>query len=221
MIDLPPVLVIELLKIKSIHPWVFLVDFTLPDASQTFYYAANNENVVFGGNTYLKGWFQLELPTTSSKGKVTTWKLRIPNVRWALEPYLWQYDGLKGSPVKIRIVNLGYLSANHSELEVDLEVQQGGSDARVAEFVLGGPNFLTKMFPFMVYTADWCPWVVIGGFKGEECLGSGDPNYPWQNANYTAATSCDGTLNTCRYFGNSRRYGGKKGLSQRGIRIVP
>ncbi len=169
MKDLPPVLIIETLKIASTHPFLWLIDLVLPDDSDTFRFAHNTEDITYLGNLYRKAGFQIELPSSQAKGQIPTWTLRVPNANWMLEPYLWQYRGLNGAKVKLRIVNAGYLDVDHSELEVDLEVIKGKSNDKWAIFTLGGPNFLNRIFPAIRYLANHCPWLKVGGFKGAEC----------------------------------------------------
>src|SRR3990172_6911552 len=113
MLNLPPVLVIETLKISSIHPFLFLLDLTLPDEMTTFYLVHNTEDVVYQGRTYAKFPFQIELPATKSKGQLPRWTIRVSNATRVFEIYLDQYKGLVGTQIKIRIVNAGYLEVDH------------------------------------------------------------------------------------------------------------
>ncbi|MDH4029145.1 MAG: hypothetical protein OEU95_09970, partial [Nitrospirota bacterium] len=117
-----------------------------------------------------------------------------------------QYKGLNNSRVKIRIVNSGYLTADHSELETDIEVLSSTSDELWVTFQLGGPNFMNRRFPPYVYVADHCIWV--RHFKGPECGYTGPDG------------TCKGTLEDCQMKGQNRRYSGKPGLSVRGVRLV-
>jgi len=200
-----PVLIVETLKISSIYPFLFLLDLTLPDNTTKIYLVHNGEDITYQGRTYTKFSFQVELPSTDTKGSIPQWTIRVSNVSRVLEPYLEQFKGLNGTKIKLRIVNAGHLDIDHAELETDLEVQQSFSDAQWVTFVCGGPNFLNQMFPYIRYFADTCAWKK--NFKGAECAYTG------------AAVTCDGTLKRCRQLGNSRRYGGKPGLGG-GVKIV-
>ncbi len=216
MKTLPPVLVIETLKISSIYPWLWLLDITFPGSgSPDFRLVHNNENITYGGNPYTKFPFTVKPPSRSAKGVIPTWEIDLANAKRVLDPYLWTYNGLNGTAVKMRIVNSGHLTADHSELETDLEVIKGASDDKWVYLTLGGPNYLTKLWPGIRYLANHCNWLHYGGFKGAECNGLGV-----HTPAYTAATTCDGTLATCRTLGNSNRFGGHPGLNSIGIRVV-
>jgi phage-related protein len=106
------------------------------------------------------------------------------------------------------MVNSGYLDVDHTELETDLSVLKGASDASWITLTLGGPNYLVQTFPQLTYIADHCNWLTVGGFKGAECAYSG------------VATTCDGLLTTCRTLNNSRRYGAHQGLTKTNFRLV-
>ncbi|MCL4492339.1 MAG: hypothetical protein M1510_10665 [Nitrospirae bacterium] len=207
MLNLPPVLIIETLKISSIHPWLFLLDIVLPNGTP-IYLVHNTEDIVFQGRTYQKFSFQIELPSTKAKGAIPNWTLRIGNALGALEYYLDQFKGMNGSQVTIRIVNAGYLSKDHSELETELIVLASDSGAEWVTFTLGGPNYLLQNWLYR-YLADSCPWK--SRFKRSDNIECG----------YTGpATTCDGTLTTCRSYGMSRRYGGSPGLANNSERIA-
>ena len=206
MLNLPPVLVIETLKISSIHPFLFLLDLTLPGGITTFYLVHNTEDVVYQGRTYARFPFQIELPSTKSKGQLPRWTIRVSNATRVFEAYLDQYKGLIGTQIKIRIVNAGYLDVDHSELETEVEVLQASSSEEWVIFTCGIVNFLNQIFPQYRYIAESCIWV--RNFRGAECAYAG------------AAAACDGAFKTCREYNNSARFGGKPGLSGRGVRLV-
>ena len=206
MLNLPPVLIIETLKISSINPFLFLLDITLPDNITKLYLVHNTEDIIYQSRTYTKFPFQIELPSSRSKGQLPNWTIRVSNVTRILESYLEQFKGLNGTKIKMRIVNAGYLTVDHSELETDLEVLSSMSDAEWVTFICGGPNFLNQVFPAIRYISGSCRWKK--DFKGAECAYTG------------SATSCDGLLTTCRSYNNSRRWVGYPGLASKGARLV-
>ena len=208
MLNLPPVLIIETLKISSIYPFLFTLDITLPDNVTKLYFVHNTEDIVYGGQAYTKFPFQIEYPSSQSKGQIPNWIIRISNVTRVLEPYLEQFKGLNGTKIKMRIVNSGHLNVDHSELETDFVSKSATDDSEWVTFTCGGPNFLNQMFPILRYIAGSCRWLGMGGFKGVECGYTG------------AAATCNGLLATCRSYGNSRRYVGYLGLASKGARIV-
>lgn len=207
-LNLPPLIVKEKNKISSIHPFFMLLDITLTDNTK-FYLVHNTEDITFNGQVYIAFPFQVELPKISSKGEIPTWTIRVSNVTRVLQASLEALNGAVGSTIVMRIVNAGFLNENYAELETTLKVLATQCDAYWVTFTLGGENLLRRRFPLYRYIANYCPWV--SRFKqadNVECGYSGP------------ATTCNGTLANCRLKGNSRRFGGKVGLSNIGVRLV-
>lgn len=195
-LNLPAVLILEKNKIATANPWIVTLDITLVNGEK-FYFVHNTEDIVFQGRTYTAFPFQIEIPKTSTKGELPSWILRVSNITRILQSYIEAQEGGVGAEVIIRFVNAGYLSENYADLETTLEVMSAKADAHWVTFTLGMPNPMNKRFPKHRFIADHCPW----DFKSRECAYNG------------VAATCKRTLDDCRILGNSRRFGGKPGMS--------
>ena len=207
--NLPPLLVWDKNKIASADPILCLLEITLTDTGQTKIYICHNiENITWNSKTWTAFPFQIDLPKISSKGEIPYWTIRLSNVTRVFQAYMEQLNGAVGSEVIMRFVDAGHLDKGNDAVYIEIirEVLASECDAQWITFKLGTQNLLRKRFPEERYIASHCLWV--SHFKGAECSYSGN------------ATSCDGRLETCRSYGNSRRFGGKAGLSKIGVRFV-
>lgn len=205
MKTLPQALVQEKNAISSNNPWLVLVDLQLPGAPN-YYFVSNNENVSFRGRTYTAFPFMLDAMTESSSGEVPTVGLRVANVTQIIHAWLEDLDGAVGSTVVIRVVNTGHLDEDYAELELEFIILSTTADAEWITFTLGASNPLRRRFPKYRYISSHCNWA--GNFKGVECRYSG------------ATTSCDGTWESCEALNNTRNFGGYRGLSEKGWKVV-
>lgn len=207
--NLPPLLVWGKNKLASADPILCLLEITLTDSAQTkIYICHNTENVSWNGKTWTAFPFQIELPKISSKGEIPYWTIRLSNVTRVFQAYMEALNGGIGSTVIMRFVDSGHLDKGNDAIyiEIAMEVLASESDAQWITFRLGTENLLRKTFPQERYIANHCLWAFK--FKGAECGYTG------------SATTCDGRLETCRSYGNSRRFGGKPGLGRIGVRLV-
>ena len=143
---------------------------------------------------------------SSGRDELPTLELRVANVTRLLESDLQALDGGLGSTVNILVVNSDLLYEDYSELDMEFEVLACDSTAKWIVFTLGAPSPLRQRFPRDTFLALHCRYVA--NFKGAECGYSG------------AETSCDGTLATCREYGNSERFGGFPGMRSGSVRIA-
>ena len=203
MKTLPSVLVTEKNKLASANPWIVLLDIAL-DESTTFRFCSDNSDVTFSGQTYTAFPFDLEPVESSSKGEIPSISLRVSNVTQLVHSYLEQLNGAVGSTVKVRVVNAAYLSENYAELEMDFSVQSVSATDEWLTFSLGAENPLRRRFPPHRYIAKHCKW----NFKSIECGYSG------------VSTTCDRSWEQCNTRGNTKRFGGYVGLSEKGWKIV-
>lgn len=207
MKNLPLALILEKNKLSTPNPWLTTLDVTFPaPASTTLRLVDNTEDVPFGGNTYTRFPFKLDVVDSGANGEITTVRLMISNVTRVMQAYLEELGGAVGATVTLRWVNAAYLSENYSDLTLEFEVLEAVSDAQWCTFTLGAPNPLRADFPPYRYLAGHCNWV--RKFKGAECGYSGP------------SETCQGTLDYCRQLGNSPRFGGFPGLAGGGVRLA-
>lgn len=203
MKNLPANLIIEKNRIASQNAWLVLLDITLTDNTR-FYLVKNTENIIFNRQTYYAINFEIEPTKHSGRGEIPTVTLRVSNVLRILQAHLERLTGGVGSSIKVTVVNSAHLNENYAELEMTFDVIATIADAQWVTFTLGAPNPLRRRFPLYRYIADHCAWQ----FRSREC-------------NYTgAAVTCRRTFRECRELGNTRRFGGFKGLSGGGIRVA-
>ena len=207
MKSLPIALILEKNKLATANPWLVTLDVTFPaPASTTLYLVANTEDVPFQTRTYTAFPFKIDIMDQGGQGEIPTFRIMFSNVTRVLQAYLEELDGAVGATVLIRWINAAYLSEDYAELELTFEVLETVADAQWITLTLGTDNLLRQNFPEYRYLAGHCNWVKR--FKDVECAYAG------------AATSCDGTLDTCRTLNNSPRYGGHPGLAGGGVRFA-
>ncbi len=203
MKNLPANLIIEKNKIASTSPWIVLLEIKVSD-TEILRICNNTEDITFQSNTYYAMPFDISATQSNAKGEIPTVTLQVSNVSRMLQPYIEQYAGGVGMQVKLIVVNASYLSENYSELEMVFDILATEADANWVYFTLGTPNPLRRRFPQYRYIAEHCQW----NFKSAECGYTG------------AATECKRTFEWCRLLGNTKKFGGYKGLSGGYLRIV-
>ena len=204
MQTLPEVIVREKNKLATPSAWLVLLDILLSD-TLTLRFCSNTESVTFKGNIYEAFPFNLEPTKQTSKGEVPSVTLKVANVTRIIQGFLEDLDGAVGTTVIVRVVNSEYLSEDYSELEMSFGVLGAEADAEWVSFTLGLPNPLKRRYPLYRFMASHCNWI----FKGVECAYAG------------SRTNCDRSFDTCdQIMRNSARFGGHRGLSQRGWRVI-
>lgn len=204
MLNIPTSLIQNLNTTDGSDPWLVLIELHIEDESEALRIVNNNEDITWSGNEYVAYPFTMSLPQQSNKGDLPSVMLSISNVTRALQPYVEEYNGCVGSMVRIIVVNAGLLEEDYSELTTELTIMSCTSSASDITFQLGAANPLQKKFPPDQYIASHCRFK----FKGALCgyTGIGDV--------------CVKTLDQCKVYGNSARFGGHPGLSGDGIRVV-
>jgi lambda family phage minor tail protein L len=205
MKTLPLNIILEKNKLATPNPWLIALEITFLD-STVERIVNNTEDVVYGGNTYTKFPFSLDVISQDTNSSIPTVVLKISNVMRAFQAYLEAQQGCVGAKVVIRVLNAGHLGEDFSELEMEFEVLESNADANWLTFTLGAPNPLRSDFPRELYIASHCNWV--RNYKGAECKYGGPE------------TTCDGTLDTCRTRGNAYNFGGFPGLGGGGIKLA-
>jgi len=205
---LSPNLILEKNLYSSSHPWLILLDVEISEA-ETIYLVRNTEDIVFNGHTYVAFPFEVSAVQHFAKGQIPSVNLRVSNVTRAIQTYLEDNDGLIGNQVILRVVNSEYLTATadltaYALLALTFQILNCSSDVNWVNFNLGVPNPMNRRFPLYRYIGDHCNFI----FKGTEC------SYPG------VVATCKRTLEDCQTLQNSARFGGYKGLTGGGIRIV-
>lgn len=184
-----------------------LLEIDIP-ATPTVRICSNNENVEFGGNTYIPFPFKLSELTTASKGEVPQWQIQIDNTSRAIEAYLQLYDqylkehGVAGNYISLTCYVVNTNDTSEAVLTEQFVLTSFDTDTKWASFKLGAMSPFTMRYPMRRIIQNFCSWK----FKSEQCGYSG------------SGTSCDKTLATCRSYGNSSRFGGFPGVGK-GIRV--
>lgn len=208
MLSLPPAILRAANRLDQDSPWLCLLDINIA-GEPTMRIVNNNEDVTFGGNTYIAFAFTIEPPKENSKGELPSVQLMVANATRTMQTYIEAYQGGVGASVTLRVVNAAHLTEDYTELTTTLQVVACKCTAQWVTFTLGAINPLKRRFPPDQYIAMHCRFASAPyGFKGPHCAYSG------------AATECNGTLDRCRELGNSRRFGGHPGLDGRGLRLV-
>jgi lambda family phage minor tail protein L len=198
---LPAEAIAEKNKLFTLNPWLILMDLYFDDG--TFYYALNTEPVTYGGNEYTPFPLEIDLGTETQSGEIPTITARLSNISGVVQGYMELMDGGHGRQVVIHQVHAGLLDKDFSELDIYTEIQKSEFDDQWATFALGMPNPLNQRYPLYRYLAEHCNWQ----FKEVEC-------------GYSGAGTCRRIFADCVLLGNTRRFGGKLGLSREGVRFV-
>lgn len=201
MKSLPSVVVQRKNTIATASAWIVLLDISI---STTFYLCSNNESVSFGGHTYEPFPFDLDPHEENNKGEIPTLSLRVANVTQLIQEQIEENNGGVGSSIIIRVVNSDYLTSDYSELEMEFSILAAEASAEWLTLTLGAPNPLRRRFPPHRYIANHCHW----DFKSVECGYSGN------------ATVCDRSWERCEELNNTPRFGGYRGLTTKGWRVI-
>lgn len=197
---LPLALRLEANKLIATHPWLLLLELTLPDDS-LLRFVRNTEDITYDGHTWTAYPFTIGDRSESSDGKVQTLVLRASNVARVLTPYLEASGGLVGCQVRLIVVHEGNLAETYSALTLvyDIVATQLPPDEQWVEFSLGAESPMRRRFPLYAAVPLHCAWVAR--FKGAECKYAG------------ADATCDGSLSACRAKSNSANFGGRPGIT--------
>jgi phage-related protein len=198
---------IEKNRLSSDVPFLLLVDIEVVDPAtgvivQVLHVARNPEQVVFGGNTYEAGTFDVSV--TTSSGEQPDVSLSVNDYTQTLQFYMQAYGGGVGSNVTLYVVNGSALDDPPEVMEF-FQITGATSQNYVSQFTLGAENTLMRTFPARAQNRDFCSW----RYKSAEC-------------GYTGSmTSCDLTLqgdNGCAAHANSINFGGFPGLNANDVR---
>ena len=197
--------VIEKNKVAGDFAFLELLEVTVKDANgavlAVYRYVKNTEEIVYLGNTYEPGAFDLEIENGADEG--TRVRLLAYDFTKVLQTEIESYDGGVGFEVRLMVVNAGDLS-QPADIDETFTVLGTTCKAYTVDFTLGSRNPLLIRFPRRIQMRDRCSW----RYKGQECGYAG------------ALPSCDYSLNGangCRAHNNERRFGGFSGLRPRNV----
>ena len=175
--------------------FLVLLDLILPEDVHVRV-CQNNENVTWGGYEWAAFPFELDAVVSSPRGELPSLNVRISNITRIIEGYMAETSGGLNSQVTFRVINSQYMGLTKPELEETFDIIASSADAQWVTLSLGMPNPLLQRFPLNRYFRDNCRWV----FKGVGCGYVG------------AETTCNHTLNDCRFRNNELRFGGFPGI---------
>jgi phage-related protein len=137
--------------------WVWLMTLTLPDAGGTYRWAANHEDVSYGGNTYTAFGFKVDGFTSNTDGELPELTLTVTNIGFVIQDDLRNYDGLVGGTISYVQVNTDYLSEDYSEDAVTLTIV--GAENRYPDIALtlSVPPQLRRRVPNIRMNPHSCP----------------------------------------------------------------
>ncbi|HNY81090.1 MAG TPA: hypothetical protein PLX34_22285 [Sedimentisphaerales bacterium] len=119
--------------------WVWLLTVTLP-GGPTLRYAANTEDVSYGGQTYTAFNFSIGGFTCDSEGEIPELTMTVTNVGYALQEHMRTYDGMIGGTISFVQVNTEYLAEDYSEDVVSFAIVGTGNRWPDVSFTLGVPS---------------------------------------------------------------------------------
>jgi len=197
---MPPAMHAALIDPYSGGAWLWLVEITI-SGYDTLYYARNNENIVYGGITYVAYNFDLRMSSLTGGGSVPrTTILFTQDADHILEDRLNATEGGYGGTIKIIRTHEDFLTFAIEELEQTIDILNSESDEKIIAISCGLPNPLLMKVPLRRYSSKLCPYALPGLFKGPECQYAGGDG------------TCTGKLEDCITKSNATHWGGNLGL---------
>ena len=194
---------IDKTKIASTVAYVLMAQVDVLDPTtyttvETLYFANNNDQIQWQGNTYAPCAFSLD--ATYEQGKLPSVSIVFHDFFKVIQARLQAYNGALGSSVRIVLVNTS-VTDNPPDFDETFTITSTNASASdyTITFSLGAENPLNLRFPPRLQFRDRCMWL----YKGVEC-------------GYTGTLStCDYTLkgtNGCEVHNNTLRFGGFPGI---------
>lgn len=197
---------IEKNRIDSGIPFIPMIDVEVMDPRtgalvEIIRYANNPEDIVWKGNVYQAGKFDLQIKNES--GAQPEVSLTVNDYTQAIQARMQEFGGGLGFNITLAIVNTDRLNEDAEVVEYFQIVAAESADYKIT-WKLGAANGLTLTFPRRRQTKDFCQW----RFK--------DPD----TCRYTgAATTCDLTLqgpNGCGVKQHTMFFGAMPGINSNG-----
>lgn len=188
-------------KLASETAWLMLLEIKLPNDPDPICLVQNNENIIWGGKTWLAYGFSLGEAKEDNQGSIPEITVNVDNTSRDIEYYIQSGGGGTGAKVTIRIVLSTALDNAEPELEEYYSVTNTMVTEQYIQFKLGNAYPSRIRRPFGRYMKNTCPFK----YKGIECGCTSD------------LASCNHTLSDCRERNNSKRFGGFPGIPQGGL----
>lgn len=193
--------VIEKNKLSSGTAFIILLDLRIVDPNtrdvvETLYIAANTENVVFDGHTYLAANFDLDVSQKQNQTPEVTLTARDPTQM--IQSRLEAYAGGIFSDVVLTVVNTARLD-KPAEVQETFSVLTSSCKEYVVSASLGAANPLQIQFPKYKQSRERCAW----RFKGYGCGYAGSAP--------TCTYALEG-VGGCKEKGNNLNFRGLPGM---------
>lgn len=188
--------------------------------SNIIYIAEYDQDVVYGGNTYLRFPITHEAISTNMLGEIDAIKVRAANVNREMGALLIAHEGLRGKKVTLKMVFADRLDDPNANIEDVFYIDGAFINQEVVEVILTTKLDLYDIqIPGRLFDRDHCQWT----YKQEGC-------WIWSGGAWTApggfaneATDCDKTRaggKGCKFHMNSLRFGGFPSIPSRGLYVV-
>lgn len=191
-------------EINSDSAWIALLEVVFDeDEDDRIRVCRNNENIVWGGKTWVAFPFTLGETKIDDKGSLSNLTVDVDNTGRELDYYLNKYAGGSGCRVILRVVRSDDLSYPVPDVEEFFCVKATTVNENKVTFTLGNAYPAKSRRPYRRYMKNNCPFK----YKGVMCGAS------------SSYASCNHTLKDCRARGNSTRFGGFPGIPQGGLYV--
>lgn len=209
-------------KLRTLNPWVALLEVEVPTSPATRYrLAANPEPIVFNGQTYSPFPFTIGEIRTTGEGDIPVIDVTVQNASLVIGHAIDEYDGLTGQPARVLFVNTADLLNPASVIAEDATIQNASVSADAVTFTLSAYSLYQLPIPAQRYVARGCRWV----FGSAECgyvIPTGATNTVGGGFNL-----CRKSLAQCRERGadeaarsvtvlHPKRFGGFPGIPRQG-----
>ena len=196
MISLSAISKAEKNKLSTDSCFLILLEIRLQN---TVYICYNNEDITWGGHTYIAFPFEIGEVTEDETADPNV-SLKVSNVARGMQWYVEDSGGGVGTEVILRVVNSLNLNGA-ADLEEYFVVTACKIDEQWIDFTLGNGYSAKTRRPIDRYMKNNCPFK----YKGIRCGYNGN------------LTTCQHTLADCRAHNNSVRFGGFPGIDQKGV----
>lgn len=184
---------IEKNKLSTDSAWLILLEVTI--GATVLKLVANNEDILWSGDTWQAFPFELDTVGETGKGEIPAITVKVSNVTGEVQRLLEANDGANGVPVVIRVINTD-VTTTTPELELSFVVESSTHDEQWITFRLTGANCLTRRVPRRRYLKNFCPFV----YGGIECGVSAATMATYPTCNRTSA-NCTERWNFIRFGG--------------------
>lgn len=155
-LNMPATLTAAKNQLSQPGAWVWLLTVTLPEGGPTLRYAANAENVVYGGDTYTAFSFAIDSFSCNADGEIPEFTMSVTNVGYVLQEYIRMYNGLIGGTISFVQVNTSYLAEDYSEDLTTLTIVGAQNTWPNLELTLSVPAALRYRVPEDRYNPHAC-----------------------------------------------------------------